>query len=339
MSVPIDIKTKKIIPEQSKKGFDKALVLEIMEKNIISHWNTWGKFQQIWTNQAYSTFKDIDKYLVLIYLIRDYFQQHANKFSFQTYEEFYAFDFVTIDKLNLIKISAELNIPKETIRRKVNELQKDEILKREGKSIILQKKLVGFQKPEKSLEALAALIQSKSNHFEHENWFGNKMEKNEIKVYIKKYFTIMWLVFLNLQIPFLLRHRSIFGDLETWMVWGNIALNHQKNFNKIMDNSVSDTEIGIQNYYQKVSDLNINRGVNASSISDISNIPRATVIRKLKWLISNKVIKKNKRLEYFMTYKGIMNKKIENNFKNNQVFVAKFLTDFFDYYKNSNFKP
>lgn len=40
-----------------------------------------------------------------------------------------------------------------------------------------------------------------------------------------------------------------------------------------------------------------------------------------------------------MTGKGKLNKKIEQNFKDNQVFVAEFLTDFFDYYKNSKFKP
>jgi hypothetical protein len=36
---------------------------------------------------------------------------------------------------------------------------------------------------------------------------------------------------------------------------------------------------------------------------------------------------------------GKLNKRIEETFKNNQVYVAEFLTDFFDYYKNSNFKP
>ena len=35
---------------------------------------------------------------------------------------------LSIDKINLIQISQELNIPKETIRRKVNELQQDGIL-------------------------------------------------------------------------------------------------------------------------------------------------------------------------------------------------------------------
>ena len=36
---------------------------------------------------------------------------------------------------------------------------------------------------------------------------------------------------------------------------------------------------------------------------------------------------------------GKLTKQIEENFKSNQIYVAEFLTDFFDYYKNSNFKP
>ena len=32
--------------------------------------------------------------------------------------------------------------------------------------------------------------------------------------------------FFKLQIPFLVRHRNFFGDLETWNVWGAILLSH-----------------------------------------------------------------------------------------------------------------
>ena len=69
MSEPIDIKTKKIIPQIEQK-FNKSLVLESLERNILSHWDTWGKFQQAWTSRAYSSFRDLDKYIVLIYLIK-----------------------------------------------------------------------------------------------------------------------------------------------------------------------------------------------------------------------------------------------------------------------------
>ena len=53
------------------------------------------------------------------------------------------------------------------------------------------------------------------------------LKKEDIKNFIKKYFTICWLRFFKMQIPFLIRHRNVFEDLETWIVWGNIALSHQ----------------------------------------------------------------------------------------------------------------
>ncbi|MDC1096319.1 hypothetical protein OAS47_03285 [Pelagibacteraceae bacterium] len=325
-----------ILKKPDKNKFDRNLVSEELEKNIILNWNTWGKFQQVWTNQAFNIFKDFDKYLVLIYLMREHFQDLANKFEYYSYDEFYEFQTISINKLNLIKIANELNIPKENIRRKINELQTDEILKREGKKFTLNKKLINYQKPQISLEAISNFIHKKSNIFQGKDWFGDKIEKNEIEIYIKKYFSIIWLHFLKLQIPFLIRNRTCFKDLETWMVWGNVALNHQK---KLMDKPLEVIKIDVSSYYKKVSSLKVKYGVNASSIADISNIPRATVIRKLKWLVKHQLIKKNKNLEYLMQYKGKLNKKIEENFKINHITVIEFVTDFFDFYKNSKFKP
>ena len=112
MSQTIDIKTKKIIPQQEHK-FDKTLVLEHLERNLLSHWDTWGKFQQAWTSRAYKSFRDLDKYIVLIYLIRESWQKLADRFQYQSMDEFYESDFVIIEKINLIQISNDLNIPKE----------------------------------------------------------------------------------------------------------------------------------------------------------------------------------------------------------------------------------
>ena len=84
--------------------------------------------------------------------------------------------------------------------------------------------------------------------------------------------------------------------------------------------------------------MKIDRGINASSIADISTIPRATVIRKLKWLVKQNCIKKNRNLEYQMKKGGKLNKEIANNFLLNQNSVAEFLTDIFDLMKNSEFK-
>ncbi len=342
MSEPIDIKTKKILPQIKVAKFEKSLVLDSLEQNILSHWETWGKFQQAWTNTAYKTFKDLEKYLVMIYLIRNYWQNLSDKFNYLSMDGFYDNTNVTIDKINLIQISNELNIPKETIRRKVNELQKSKVLYREGKSITFDKKGIDFQKPKETIDLLSSFIEKKSRMMAGNEWFGESWPKEKIKEFIKKYFTIIWLRFFKLQIPFLTRHRDCFGDLETWVVWGNIAVSHQYNLSKnneeelIKDKSVD--PISLKNYYSSVVSVKMKRGINASSISDISTIPRATVIRKLNWLVKQGCIVKNKDLEYTMTSKGKMNSKIASNFLVNQNYVAEFLTDIFDLMKNSNFK-
>ena len=134
------------------------------------------------------------------------------------------------------------------------------------------------------------------------------------------------------------RNRNIFRDFETWIVWANIALNNQYFFHKHLEKNLIKDDIKINNFYLNLLEFSIDRGVNASSIADITNIPRATVIRKLKKLLKKEVIKKNKKLEYQMESKGKLNKKINENFILNQNIVAEFLTDIFDYMKNSNFK-
>ena len=337
MSQTIDIKTKKIIPDNETK-FDKSLVLENLERNILSHWDTWGKFQQAWTSRAYKSFYDLDKYVVLIYLIRNSWQGLADKFQYQSMDEFYELDTIKIDKINLIQISNDLDIPKETIRRKVNELQNSDILKREGKSIIFNRKGIETQKPVDTIDILSTFIEKKSKMLQGQEWFGEPLSKDFIKSFIKKYFTIIWLRFFKMQIPFLVRHRKVFEDLETWIVWGNIALSHQYHLAKAAEKNLVIEPITLESYYSNVADVKILRGINASSIADISRIPRATVIRKLKWLVKQDCIKKNKNLEYQMKKGGKLNKKISDNFIYNQNAVAEFLTEIFDYMKNSKFK-
>ena len=338
MNEPIDIKTKKIIPKRSQNRFEKSLVLESLEQNILSHWDTWGKFQQAWTSRAYRSFKDLDKYVILIYLIKNNWQNLTDKFQYLSMDEFYDLDNVTIDKINLIQISNDLNIPKETIRRKVNELQESNILQRSGKTIVFNRKGIETQKPNEMINLLSIFIEKKAKMLHGKDWFGEALSKDFINSFIKKYFTIIWLRFFRMQIPFLTRHRAVFGDLETWIVWGNIGLSHQYHLAKAAEKNLITSPITLKSYYSNVADVKIDRGVNASSIADISSIPRATVIRKLKWLVSQKAIKKNKNLEYQMTKGGKLNKKISENFLLNQNSVADFLTDIFDLMKNSEFK-
>ena len=119
---------------------------------------------------------------------------------------------------------------------------------------------------------------------------------------------------------------------------GEYRSSHQYQLAKAAEKNLISSPITLKSYYSEVAEVKIIRGINASSIADISRIPRATVIRKLKWLIKQNCIKKNKNLEYQMKKGGLLNKQISDNFLINQHSVAEFLTDIFDLIKNSQFK-
>lgn len=338
MNDPIHIKTKKIYKPEVEQKFHKDLIIEELQKNVISHMELWSRFQQQWCNRAYKTFKDYDKYLVLIYLISKVWQNLHDKFTYQSMDEFYSHDELIIEKINLIEISQKLQIPKETIRRKINEFQDESILLREGKSIILNKKAINYQRPDDTIKTLAVFSSKKFEIFDGKEWFGEAVTQDQINDFFKKYFTICWSRFFKLQIPFLVRWRSFMGDLETWTVWGNIGINSQFNLKKATEGFFKE-DIGYRNYFsQLITKGEQGRGINASSISDISTIPRATVIRKLKWLTKNGLISKNKNLEYSLKDKGKKKQQVNEIFLINQNNVNEFLADILDLIKNSKFK-
>ena len=342
MNDPIDIKTKKsfVREELKKRNFllSKDAIFDAVESTLIENMDIWGKFQQQWCNRAYNTFRDYDKYLILIYFVRQVWQSQSDKFDYYNMDEFYSLENFVIEKINLIKISADLNIPKETIRRKVNELQKENILSREGKAIILSKAGLEFQKPENTVETLSLFLHKKSKLLENNVWFGGALSKEEVKIFIKKYFTLIWLRFFKLQIPFLMRNRKLFKDLETWNVWGVIALNNQYMLIKKMKKNVISERVDYKNYISTVCNTKTDHGINGSSISDVSGIPRATVIRKMNWLKSEGLIKQNKKLEYVLRSSGKKNIKIQENFIDSQKDICTFVADIFDLMKNSKFK-
>ena len=233
MSKPIDLKTVKIFePLKKKPSFENKifntlnpdLVYEVLSNNSNETVTLWFKLQQAWCNNAYNTFKDYDSYLILVYLVNTVFQKYSDRFQFLSYEEFYAKDELVIDKINLIEISKELNIPKETIRRKVNFLQDQNIIFRKGKAIFFSNAINKMQRPANSKKMMSNFLEKNGEILTKESWFGKTFNKEEIESFLDKYFTICWQHWFRLQIPFLVRHRTFFGDLETWNVWGSIGI-------------------------------------------------------------------------------------------------------------------
>ena len=347
MSKPIDLKTVKIFePLKKKPSFENKIfntinaeeVYDVLSRNSNETVSLWFKLQQAWCNNAYTTFKDYDSYLILIYLVNQVFQKYSDRFQYLSFQEFYEKNELNIDKINLIEISKELNIPKETIRRKVNFLQDQNIIFRKGKTIFFNNAINRVQKPSNSKKMLVNFLEKTSSILGKEEWFGKSFSKEEIEGFIDKYFTICWQHWLRLQIPFLVRHRTFFGDLETWNVWGAIGISQFTDYSKQVKNRVVEDPRTYADLYLHLLRHTPKNGINASSISEISTIPRATVIRKLKYLLKQKLVTKNKKLEYMLLPSPKNIKSFEENYMHNQKHKAGFVTTIFDLMKNSSFK-
>ena len=322
----------------------KTEVHSILSTNFGRISDHWFKFSTTWNYNAYQTFMDMDKYLILIYLVQKSFRHYADILIIHSEEQFYTKEEFEIEKINLIEISEDLSIAKETVRRKINELNEDQIIVRKGKKIVLKPLTFVHQRPKHSVKTLSQFLHICSKYLATQEWFGPAVDAKEIENFIRENFTLVWRFFFRFKIPFLIRQRKFHGDLETFIVAGTIFANNivrlkekYKSIPVTQQNDVDD--LGEENFVKWAKFIITSKeqvlGMNASSISEITGIPRATVIRKLRISEKNGMIYKDNRQLFTIgkSYKSKL-KDVGKLFSENQVDLCKFVSTFFELFRN-----
>ena len=253
----------------------------------------WTIHQSEWMNDTYKFFKDHDKFLIVIHLIRKTLDFYSKTFTKLSYDEFHSINTVEIEKFNVSDISKSLNIPKESARRKIVELEESLVIKREKKRIILDRSSFPFVKPINSVKRISRFLSIFSKILVKEKILKNKLSSEELENVIKKNFSLVWKAYYELQIPMMVRYKGIFKDLETFHIYGTCIVNQhlylQKNIQKKMTRS---------EFIKSIYSGKETQGLNAMSIADITSIPRATVVRKLNQLVKKKYLLINSKKHY-----------------------------------------
>ena len=265
-----------------------------VDKFIFNNFNSispyFYKLISEWMSDAYKIFKDLDKFLILIYLINTDFEFFRRNNLNITYESFYKDKTLEINKINLIQISKDLNIPKESVRRKVSNLEKNGIIKKKGKKITIDRSAYKSTQPIDTLRNISALLSVFSKILKKEKVIKNDMDSNEISNLIKNNFSFCWYQFYKFLFPYCLRWKTYFGDLELFTILQTIISNSNSRINK----KIKDVDSYLENWRDNLVNQKI-KGINAMSISEITNIPRPTVVRKIKKLTKNKFISLDKQ--------------------------------------------
>ncbi len=321
-------------------------VHSILSANFGRISDQWFKFSTTWNYNAYQTFMDMDKYLILIYLVQKSFRHYADIHIIHSEEQFYTKEEFEIEKINLIEISEDLSIPKETVRRKINELNEEKIITRKAKKIVLKPLTFVHQRPKHSIKTLSQFLHTCSKYLATQEWFGQPIEAKKIEDFTRDNFTLVWRFFFRFKIPFLIRQRKFHGDLESFIVAGTIFANNIVRLKeKYKDNPITrktySNDLGEENFVEWAKFIILSKesilGMNASSISEITGIPRATVIRKLRISEKTGMIHRDKEQLYTIgkSYKSKL-KDLGKIFSENQIDLCKFISTFFELYRNPN---
>ena len=288
---------------------DEKVINEVIQENFASLAPSFFTLTSNWFIRAYDHYKDIDKFVIIIYLINQdliYFRQNGIKID---YDSFYKDKSIEIKKINISDISNDLGVPKESIRRKVLELEKGGIIKRSGKKIFIVRDTLYSVRATNTLTEIATILHEFNKILKKEKLVNEVYSIEEMVSGMKENFSYCWYQFNKFWFIYIGRWRKEFKDLEVFAIGMVVFINTIKNpkFTPKKEHL---------NSYRKEIQGSDKRGVNAMSISEITGIPRPTVVRKIKYLIDRKFLSINEKklISYnskdsaFTTTKGMVNK-------------------------------
>ena len=264
---------------------------------IVHQWN--------WMNNVYQAFKDHYKYLIVISLIEKTLQFYDQMNIQHSFDQFYSKSNLQIEKFSITELCEKLQLPKETVRRKVLELEKLGVLKRIKKQIIIDRSVFSQVKPERQIKLTAKYIYLISEIFNKDGIYTKKIDSKYIEQIIKRNFSLCWRWFYRMQIPMVIGYHEMFEDIATFHLWGTVVMNQAFNYKKNMtDSNIRSLTPDYMKFNKGIvtdQENDETSGVSAMSLSDMTDIPRATVIRKCKFLINHGYLKLNDKKQYVLT--------------------------------------
>ena len=294
-------------------------IREVLEKNFISITPVWVPLQMSWMNNVYRTFHDFEKFMIVMHLLLQTFNSYSKNFVKLNYKEYFDQNEVEIETINVMELSKALNIPKETTRRKINELEKSGTIKRIDKKFIIDRNTWPSIKPEETIKRMSRFLATLSKMVFDMGLISKQISYENIMITSKEYFSFVWKLYYEMQMPMLLAYKKIYGDLEAFHVHGICLSNHALNSKK-NDNSEMSKEFYLEKYFFAYKKDFL--GINAMSISDITGMPRATVIRKLNKLLKEKFLEKDIKKHYSVS--GFHKNKILEVQKNTFINLSNF---------------
>ena len=274
------------------KKFEKNNLEKVLKENFIKLMPAFYEMESTFLSGIYKRYGDLEGGNIVIFFARDLhleiLRRRENDLDFDLSLDMFWNNHKDIrqGKKKIILVSKETGLPKETARRKIISLIRKKHLKKEDRSRLFWEpasehketylKIIGEQ-----INSLSKFIMEQTKLF-HSNIPISKIEKE-----IKKNYSFYWYHYLTVQLQYIKFWHSKLNDLEMLLIGLQTIIQTLNYLNRKSENGVS-----IQNRLQKGVDFK-EANISATSVSEVTGIPRATCIRKLDKFVRMKVLEKD----------------------------------------------
>lgn len=250
---------------------------------------------QMLFNWQNSLAKDLEGSLILSNLLVKALTIYNKNNEDKSYAEILKIKKIDIGKVKKSDLSRKLMIPRETARRKLEDLVKKNLITINDGSISIQPICFRIENLDNILKNFASCLNLTLNNTVNKN----KNIREEVNItYLLNNFSISWF-YLNLMIQDLsLVWKKYFETLENWYIFGTCGLNQNYNLNDYKQfHNFTDDEI--ENFISNITHEKTRRGLNPTTISELTGVSRQTVVRNLKYLTDLKILEKEDETNLF----------------------------------------
>ena len=281
-------------------NIENKLVQKNFTENFLKLMPTFYEMESSFLSGVYKRYGDLEGGNIVIFFARDCHLEILRKrekdlnFNLSLDNFWLNHKGVFQSKKKIILVSQQTGLPKETTRRKIISLIKKKHLKKGDKNKLFWEP--DFDLKESYVKIIDEEIASLSKFiFEQTKLLSLGLSISRIEREIKSNYSFYWYHYLNVQLEYIKFWQDKLKDLEMLLIGMQVLIltlnsikRNQSDFSYFQDNSKN-----LKNLSQ------INSDISATSVADITGIPRATCIRKLDKFVKMKVLQKNNKTKRY----------------------------------------
>ena len=278
------------------KQLENKLVQKNLTDNFVKLMPTFYEMESSFLSGVYKRYGDLEGGNIVIFFARDCHLEILRKrekdlnFNLSLDNFWNNHKDIYQKKKKIILVSQQTGLPKETTRRKIISLIKKKHLKKGDRNKLYWEP--DYPQKETYVKIIDEEINSLSKFiFEQTKLLSVSMPVSKIEREIKNNYSFYWYHFLNVQLEYIKFWQDKLKDLEMLLIGVQVLIltlnSIKRNFNNF--NSIFDNQKNLKNINQ------FNADISATSVSDITGIPRATCIRKLDKFVKMKVLQKDQK--------------------------------------------